>query len=1402
MFIRASGGRKKSEKFVSTEGTISVTTNITGASITVMEGATVVATGSTLEGKTFTTGKIKNGAYVVTVSKEGYKDNTQNVIVNGDDVKVDAPLESVNEVKAELKNAYKVNDTKVQVNFTNKIAVPTKDNFAIAGLTISAAELTEDQKSVILTVSGMELDKTYTVTTKNIIDANGKAVADGTTDFVARKITYMAKMEIVDVKTGASRTELKSDGQDSAKVIVTLTDDAGNVIKDNAEITFTTTAGNFAENKVAVQSGIATNLFTTEISATKKDAYLTATVTSSANKDLLNTTINRTISMNPTINNDKDQSVGVSLTDVMVETCDRVILYFNKDVNATDYTYNDEEHGKYKYNADKMSVKIKDNAKTATSIDDNDGSLIEPIALVPVKGETKALCAILDTDTSNKYLTDNSKLLVKVEDKTKSIHSPETKAAYVTDIRTPSMLNVTNEGLKTIKVTFSEPVQNNNNNAGSYSAEVLSKWVIDNTNLEDDKYGFNKSAKATVGTFNVKTGEDNRNVVTVTLGKNADNKQIYFKAGSHSVQGNNIGDWANVTDTKNNLINTQTLDFVIEADETAPTATVKVESPEQFDVKFNTLVNINDVKTNLELQQYKNGAWVKLDKINVRPVSVKPEDTEASEFIVELNEDWTKVLNTYTSKENYYNYNFRLHLEKEKVVNELNGLKNVELNLDLNDSIMKEPDVTSPKMTGVKQDGNTAVVIDMSEPVQIPGLTGETPSSEQTNGLSTPIVQFISSDNKKTIKGDIKGISEHHNQITVKPAEDMTAGTWKVVVRNISDDVGNTAETLVKNDFVVTGTIVAEAGFKALWVVAVPAAKYTYDPIAKNNNTGTEDIIYVKFNKQIKTYGGAANAGATTNYTVNGYTVPSTSKIDSSVEGYNAVANRKNNYNDLVAIHLPSGTLTGNSHTINISQTIESATGAKLENGGVKLLSENGNIFTWGYANYSKTETKKVSELQALFDDGSYAKYDLTNVTFDANDTSAKSFKLTHTSEVDFASKTIKELTIDTKETGTLHVDNVKAEKIAINAPNAEVYLNGVEVKKTDSTGTNIGIVEVSDILDGTLYLENGTDIENLKVTDSNAGAITLEGTAKITKSFVFDTTGNITLKVGGDSVTIPDTIDVKKACTINVVNDSTKNIALKVDATVKADDINIRVSGTGAANVTATGGVDNKVSAKPAEGEKKVSFSKVTTVNGVDDDGSKPATPAKTEVTVDEVTASKDGSIKVTAGTAENIVVSVKKGATAGSIAASIASTSFTGYKVSVEGTTLTFESDAKGSLARQFDVTVDDSADSFGVSFSGKNQTDGKDATAVPTKGTASFTVTGGNVAGTVKVKVGDTEVSVPVAAYAEASKIAEDIVKAINDSSLKGTYTASNDGATVTVSTNDDGKEATAPTVTVSF
>ncbi|MCI5502218.1 MAG: hypothetical protein MR409_09950, partial [Lachnospiraceae bacterium] len=1145
-----------------------------------------------------------------------------------------------------------------------------------------------------------------------------------------------------------------------------------------------------------VQNGVASILFTSEISSTKIESLLIATVTESSNAELKNTKAERRISLNPNIEGQKDQTVGASLTDVMVETCDRVVLFFNKDVDVANYTKNTDAE-KYAYDSNRMEIKILDNAKTKESIADTDNT-ISPKALYPVKDNPKALYAILDTDSRDdaKYLTDNAKAIVKVTDKTKTIPVTETKSTIVTDIHAPSILDVKQNGLRSIDVIFSEPVQNGKySNDGHYrdnSAEVVydkdtDKWVIDTRTLSDESWGSLSKATAEVGKFNVTTGEDRRNVVTITLGTKANGDQIYFKAGKHSVQGNKIGDWANVTDEKNNFINTQTLDFTIEADETAPKMDVKVESPEQYYVTFNTDVDANKVKDNLKLQQYKDNTWKNIDKINIRQVDNK-------EFIVELTKDWTDkdILDTYTSKKNYYNYNFRLHMDEKVHTNLSNGLKNAEINCNLDNAIMKNPDVTSPKLKDVTQNGQESVIIEFNEPAQINGFTDKehqiTPTVEQKKAdggdLSLPIIQFISEDNSKTIKGKVDSVNENDTKIYVKPEDTLTEGTWKVVVRNVSDDIGNTAETLVKNDFVVKGGIPADTGFRVRWIVAVP--KDTFDPIA--GGPAPSDVIYVKFNKQIKTYGNAANAGATTNYTVNDYTLPS-SKIDAFIDDYNKAASNYG-YSDIVAIHLKDTALTASSNTININKTLESAAGAKLDNGGKFLLSKvNGRtFFTWNYKDYSDSKGITVSDVQKLLDNEEYDTLKFSNGTISDLNSDKTTFKLTHSGTVDFDGQKVHELTINTMETGILEVKNIKADKVTVYAPYAEVKINntGINTAVTDPANNpaNIGELDVEDVLNGTLTLSNSI-VGTLTVTDSNEGKIRLEGAnTAINKEFVIDTTGEITLEVGKDSnssqfdiANLPTTkgVEITKACTLHVKDDGANIDSNTIKITVASEEVAKKVTITeDTKDLVKCDGVTVK-----AEGAKAVEISDVTSKNGEDAAVITPATPAKTEYTISGEKVATGGWITVNVANTKPVSIEVSKDDTPAKLAAAISKETFKGYTVKVDNETkskskLIFTSVKTGTEAAKFDVTID-----FG-SVEGLNEgtstkVAGEDAKKEETAGSSSFTVesTGKNVAGTIKITVDGKEATATVGAFDDAQKIATAIESAIKSAVDVSTY-----------------------------
>ena len=202
MFIRVSGGRKKSEKFVSTKGTITISSNVTGASIKVLNGAEVVttATGSELD-KTVITGKIPYGTYDVVISKDGYEPVTKNVTVNSNNVSVDATLTEVEKLEVSSISAVNATGEKTALNgatvsrsasfemkfnkevdeetITNStiklvkgsetmaISLPTIDNGVIAFKSLSVLDADAEYKVVVDGIKSKDGKDTLTNTTKN-----------------------------------------------------------------------------------------------------------------------------------------------------------------------------------------------------------------------------------------------------------------------------------------------------------------------------------------------------------------------------------------------------------------------------------------------------------------------------------------------------------------------------------------------------------------------------------------------------------------------------------------------------------------------------------------------------------------------------------------------------------------------------------------------------------------------------------------------------------------------------------------------------------------------------------------------------------------------------------------------------------------------------------------------------------------------------------------------------------------------------------------------------------------------------------------------------------------------------------------------------------------------------------
>ena len=121
---------------VVTGGTITVTTNVTGASIQILSGTSVVASTTNTTVTNYSTPKLANGTYVVVVTKDGYKKATKEITVNGD-VSADITLEL--EEKAEITSIV-ANNTNVygeKKEITEKL--PSNSSFTVKFSTVMKA---------------------------------------------------------------------------------------------------------------------------------------------------------------------------------------------------------------------------------------------------------------------------------------------------------------------------------------------------------------------------------------------------------------------------------------------------------------------------------------------------------------------------------------------------------------------------------------------------------------------------------------------------------------------------------------------------------------------------------------------------------------------------------------------------------------------------------------------------------------------------------------------------------------------------------------------------------------------------------------------------------------------------------------------------------------------------------------------------------------------------------------------------------------------------------------------------------------------------------------------------------------------------------------------------------------
>ena len=553
--------------------------------------------------------------------------------------------------------------------------------------------------------------------------------------------------------------------------------------------------------------------------------------------------------------------------------------------------------------------------------------------LKTVPGNNKAIEVILGSD-EELIRNDEVRVASGFIGKTGDQIDGNIKKFNFTDARDPEVTSVTpiNGGYKQLTAKFSEPVR----------TPVGTKIVLDG--------GTTAVQASEAGLFHQNLG-DFRSEIKITA---AD----FLKPGKHSLS------FAGLEDYAGNKITNEIFDFTVPAYSVSPAATVDVESPEQFRLKFNhSVLNFDqssagyaakaDAKK-LRFQYFEpntdpnvdgDGVWKDLPKTLFTETSI----ASGLEYVYELNKDWTRHFDTAVTQENYHNYKMRAVIDEDTLQSGVNGLYNKRQVLSLNyeNSPLNADDTTGPSFVSPasKFFDDKGVFrgyeVNYDEPVKYRGLTDSlpTPSQLQGNNIPSVVVEFLGKDadgKAVTIAGDVLdyvypqgdsrfdskddallvNVKESANDLQKLVDEKGYSEDWTLVVRNVSDDVGNAAITTTQA-LKVPKTPFVPAEFKVKDHNQTVAN--AYDGVDFLLNGAGEDTIVLTFTAAVSFVGKEENALNPDNYTLNGNLLPKEASIAITSTGLNQVT-----------ITLPDGTLDNVTNLLNINKTLKSKDGVVL----------------------------------------------------------------------------------------------------------------------------------------------------------------------------------------------------------------------------------------------------------------------------------------------------------------------------------------------------------------------------------------------------------------------------------------------------------------------------------------
>ena len=873
-------------------------------------------------------------------------------------------------------------------------------------------------------------------------------------------------------------------------------------------------------------------------------------------------------------------------------------------------------------------------------------------------------------------MQDNSTIKVEFQDKRNSssvINSSNTVYCKLTDGYQPSALKVNVIDNRTLEIEYSEAVLRGKNVAGTsnalYAADREENYTIDARSL--DYYGIKKAtepeqdssddddqiyitsekhpwvnrdvATGSVRVLTYRNGVDKRNIVRIQMGEGS-----ALPAGRHSLAISNVGDWAASSDGWRNIINTATLDFEIPDNNEAPKFDYEVMSPEQIKLTANCDFGIveqgktftvpnsaNEGKDIVILEQYKAGKWEPISDekytdlgcgnnpimvSRIYDVEADGTRTATNEYLVETTVDWTRVHDTKNNHVSYNNNTYRLRIPAGSIRNLANSKTNDEITINISeDPMMKTLDTTSPKIKSIEQaqdrDGNLVAQyhVTFDEPVKLTNQSNwesTTPTQDVDRG-SIYSAYFVKRDGGKQVQAvvyDNSFVDAVDTTIQVNPVDKLDAGDWDLYVRGIADDYGNTITT--ESGMIHIDEEVVKTDFEVVWAAVSKDGKYS------GITAGEGHFILVKFNKPISYFGGSANATSTLNYQINGKPLPTGSKIEARIVGYD---DEYDGAIDSITIKLPDGTnssglgsttmnypVNGRNCILTISDAIKSEDGDTLsveagynmpyqygENGtlavdktdfGLSTLGDAvwGNDKTEQYGHFTSSSDPQKAYINAFKEALKSNKY--RKVQLDRNAAGTRfdlgTLNIDRIVTIDLnGCDILGNITFDTKTAadGVQIINTNPARKSVITGKKTEKGSATVTINTPNSNayiGENIEIVRATDILnnDGSAYtpaikvnsVKSDTLTSAAKVIGEfliagNGVGVRNEGAGDLSEATVrVDTTGTVSLK--GDFSSLPNGKGVllAKKVTVNLkkILDDIEIVATVKDSTIVAEDI------------------------------------------------------------------------------------------------------------------------------------------------------------------------------------------------------------------------------------------------------